>query len=110
MTTLDFRRAKKNCMKIVLNDERETKLSLLQPTKQLFERMVVMSEEIGNLSGSDLEALDEVYAVCAELMSRNKEGIVVGKNNLESILDFEDVVIFLNAYSNFVAGIVHGKN
>ena len=110
MTTLDFRKTKKNFMKIVLNDEKETKLSLLQPTKQLFERMVAMSEEMGSLSGSDLEALDGVYAVCAELMSRNKEGIVVGKNNLENILDFEDVVTFLNAYSSFVAGIVQGKN
>lgn len=110
MTTLDFRKARKHYLKITLNDEQETKLSLLQPTKQLFERMVAMSEEMGNLSGSDMEALDEVYGVCAELMSRNKEGIVVGKNNLESILDFEDIVLFLNTYSSFVAGIVHGKN
>ena len=110
MTTLDFRKTKKNYLKIVLNDERETKLSLLQPTKQLFGKMVAMSEEIGSLSDSDLDALDEVYGVCAELMSRNREGIVIGKNNLEDILDFEDIVIFLNTYSNFVAGIVHGKN
>lgn len=110
MTTLDFRKHKKNYLKITLNDEKETRLSLLQPTKHLFERMIAMSEEVGNISGSDLDALDEVYSVCAELMSRNKEGIVVGKNNLESILDFEDIVVFLNAYSNFVAGIVRGKN
>lgn len=110
MTTLDFRKHKKNCLKITLNDEKETKLSILQPTKQLFQKMVAMSHEVGNISGSDLDALDEVYGVCAELMSRNKEGIVVGKNNLEAILDFEDIVVFLNAYSSFVAGIVHGKN
>ena len=110
MTALDFRKTKKNCLKITLNDERETKLSLLQPTKQLFEKMVAMSEEVSGITGSNLDVLDEVYGVCAELMSRNKEGIIVGKNNLEELLDFEDVVIFLNAYSEFVAGIVHGKN
>lgn len=110
MASLDFRKTKKNYLKVTLNDDAETNISIMQPTKELFERMVAMSEEVGNISGSDLDALDEVYGVCAELMSRNREGIVVGKNNLEDILDFEDIVIFLNAYSSFVAGIVHGKN
>lgn len=110
MTTLDFRKQKKNYLKVTLNDEKETNLSIMQPTKELFEKMVSMSEEIGDLAGSDLDALDEVYGVCAELMSRNKEGIVVSKSNLENTLDFEDIVIFLNAYSTFVAGIIQGKN
>lgn len=110
MTSLDFRSRKKNYLKITLNDADETKLSVLQPTKLLFQKMVAMSEEVGNISSTDMDALDEVYAVCAELMNRNKEGIVVSKANLESCLDFEDIVIFLQAYSSFVASIVHGKN
>ena len=110
MTTLDFRKQKKNYLKVTLNDEKETNLSIMQPTKELFEKMVAMSEEMTDLASSDLDALDEVYGVCAELMSRNKEGIIVSKSNLENTLDFEDIVIFLNAYSTFVAGIVNGKN
>ena len=110
MTTLDFRKTKKNYLKITLPDEAETSLSVLQPTKELFHKMVAMSEEVGSISGSDLDALDEVYGVCAELMSRNKEGLVVSKSNLEHILDFEDVVTFLRAYSAFVGALVHGKN
>lgn len=110
MTSLDFRKAKKNYLKVTLNDAAETNLSVMQPTKELFERMVAMSEEVANISGSDLEALDEVYGVCAELMSRNKEGLIISKSNLESTLDFEDIVMFLQAYSAFVAGVVHGKN
>ncbi|MBR3690849.1 MAG: hypothetical protein IKL97_07120 [Eggerthellaceae bacterium] len=110
MTSLDFRKTKKNYLKVTLNDDAETNLSIMQPTKELFERMVAMSEEVANISGSDLEALDEVYGVCAELMSRNKEGLIVSKSNLEATLDFEDIVMFLQAYSAFVAGIVHGKN
>lgn len=110
MTSLDFRKTKKNYLKVTLNDAAETNLSVMQPTKELFERMVAMSEEVANISGSDLEALDEVYGVCAELMSRNKEGLIISKSNLESTLDFEDIVMFLQAYSAFVAGVVHGKN
>lgn len=110
MTSLDFRKTKKNYLKVTLNDDAETNLSIMQPTKDLFERMVAMSEEVANISGSDLEALDEVYGVCAELMSRNREGLIVSKSNLEATLDFEDIVMFLQAYSAFVAGIVHGKN
>lgn len=110
MTTLDFRKQKKNCLRITLNDANETRLSVMQPTKKLFQKMVAMSEEVAGMDGTEHDALDEVYAVCAELMSRNKEGIVVGKNNLEETLDFEDIVTFLRAYNAFVAGIVHGKN
>lgn len=110
MSTLDFRKQKKNYLKITLNDEEETKLSLLQPTKGLFQKMVAMSEDVGRMEGTDIDALDEVYAVCAELMSRNKEGIHLSKEILEETLDFEDIVIFLKAYNAFVAGIVHGKN
>ena len=110
MTTLDFRKTKKNYLKVTLNDANETHLSIMQPTKELFEKMLAMSEDVANISGSDLDALDEVYEVCAELMSRNKEGLIVSKSNLEATLDFEDVVTFLQTYSTFVAGIVHGKN
>lgn len=110
MTSLDFRKTKKHYLKVTLNDAAETNLSIMQPTKELFERMVVMSEEVASISGSDLEALDEVYGVCAELMSRNKEGLIISKSNLASTLDFEDIVTFLQTYSTFVAGIVHGKN
>lgn len=110
MTTLDFRKTKKNYLKVTLNDASETNLSIMQPTKELFEKMLAMSDEVGRMTGADLDALDEVYEVCAELMSRNKEGLIVGKSNLEATLDFEDIVTFLQAYSTFVAGIVHGKN
>lgn len=110
MTTLDFRKQKKNYLKVTLPDEAETSLSVLQPTKELFHKMVSMSEEVAGISGSDLDALDEVYGVCAELMSRNKEGLVVSKSNLERSLDFEDIVTFLRAYGAFVGAMVHGKN
>lgn len=110
MTALDFRKQKKNCLEIILNDAAETKISVMQPTKRLFHRMAAMSEEVAGMGGADLDVLDEVYGVCAELMSRNREGIVVGKNNLEETMDFEDIVTFLQAYNAFVAGIVGGKN
>jgi len=98
-------------LKVTLNDEAETNLSIMQPTKELFEKMVAMSDQVGGMTGADFDALDEVYGVCAELMSRNKEGIVVGKSNLENTLDFEDIVTFLKAYGAFVAGIIgNAKN
>lgn len=110
MASLDFRKQKKNYLKVTLNDEAETNLSIMQPTKELFGKMVAMSDEVGRMDGADLDALDEVYSVCAELMSRNKEGLVVSKSNLEHSLDFEDIVTFLRAYSAFVGAMVHGKN
>ena len=92
-----------------MNDEAGTKLSLLQPTKSLFQKMASMSEEVGSIDYADLDALDEVYGVCAELMSRNKEGIKVTAEMLAGALDFEDIVLFLQSYGEFVASVIHGS-
>ena len=92
-----------------MNDEAGTKLSLLQPTKSLFQKMASMSEEVGSIDYADLDALDEVYGVCAELMSRNKEGIKVTVEMLAGALDFEDIVLFLQSYGEFVASVIHGS-
>ena len=109
MTTLDFRKQRKACLKVTLSDKAETRLSLLQPTKSLFQKMASMSEEVGSIDYADLDALDEVYGVCAELMSRNREGIEVTAEQLAETLDFEDIVVFLQSYGEFVASVIHGS-
>ena len=68
-----------------------------------------MSEEVGSIDYADLDALDEVYGVCAELMSRNREGVEVTAEQLAEILDFEDIVVFLQSYGSFVASVIHGS-
>ena len=82
---------------------------MLQPTKSLFQKMASMSEEVGSIDYADLDVLDEVYGVCAELMSRNKEGIKVTVEMLAGALDFEDIVLFLQSYGEFVASVIHGS-
>lgn len=110
MATLDFRNHQKTYLNLTLPDEKETSLKVMQPTKELFTKMTEMSTRVGSMAGSDLDALNEVYEVCAELISRNKEGITFTKEELEGVLDFEDIVVFLRAYSTFVSEIVFGKN
>ena len=110
MATLDLRNHNKTYLKLTLPDEKETSLRVMQPTKELFTRMTEMSVRVGGMTGNDLDALSEVYEVCAELISRNKEGIAFAKEEIESILDFEDIVVFLRTYSTFVSEIVLGKN
>ena len=82
---------------------------MLQPTKSLFQKMASMSEEVSSIDYADLDALDEVYGVCAELMSRNKEGIKVTAEMLAGALDFEDIVLFLQSYGEFVVSVIHGS-
>ena len=110
MATLDFRKSKKTYLNVTLPDEKETKLAVLQPTKELFTKMIEMSSRVSAVNGSDLSALDEVYEVCAELISRNKQGVSYTKEQVEKLLDFEDIVLFLNTYSTFVGEIMRGKN
>lgn len=110
MPSLDLRKHRKSYLKLTLPDEEETKLSVMQPTKELFGKMTDMSANIGTMTGSDYTALDEVYEVCAELISRNKEGVYMTRAQLEELLDFEDIVVLLRTYSEFVASIMSEKN
>ena len=110
MAMLDLTNHKKTYLQLTLPDKKETVLNIMQPTKELFTKMTEMSTRIGGMVGNELDALNEVYEVCAELISRNKENVSFTREELESILDFEDIVVFLRTYSAFVSEIVFGKN
>lgn len=106
--SLDFNKIKKNYLNITLNDENQTKLSVFTPTK------ILMSELMSNLpddmSNTSEEDLAELYDLSARLMSRNKQGITVTGEQLEEILDVEDLVIFFNAYTDFITELMNEKN
>ena len=54
--------------------------------------------------------MNDLYFTCARLMSRNKGGVKITKEFLEDIFDFEDILIFFNAYMDFIHGVTGSKN
>lgn len=107
--TLDFNKVKKNYLTITLNDEEKTKLLVMTPTKRL---LAELTDHLPDTSGGmpSEEDLKALYDFSAQLMSRNKAGRKVTGEELEAVLDFEDLIIFFNAYMDFVLSTVNGKN
>ena len=111
--SLDFNALKKRHLTITLRDKEKTTLMLTMPTKRDMERLISMSENLQAMkdtSDVDLDIMDDLYIICAELMSRNKADIEVMPEQLEKCMDFEDIMLFFTTYMNFINDITSVKN
>lgn len=109
---LNYNNLKKKYLSVTLADENNTVLLVGMPTKSIMDELTSLEGSIETLDAdsADLEALDDMYRVCAKIMSRNKCGIKITKEYLEDVFDYEDITIFLDAYTNFIGEISSVKN
>lgn len=81
------------------------------PTKAIMDDMLLLQSSLESMGDDDTAtATEDLYKACARIMSRNKMGIKISPEHLANIFDFEDVLIFFNAYMEFVSEIVNAKN
>jgi hypothetical protein len=107
---LDFTKQKKEYLTVKLNDEKNTVLMIGTPTKAILREFIAINERINEDGGADTEAINDLYNVCAKVMSFNKGGIKITADYLEPFFDIEDVMIFFNAYTEFMSSITNAKN
>lgn len=110
---LNFNNVKKSYLNVTLADENNTVLLIGTPTKAIMDDLVALQDSINTINDEEeanIEATDELYGACAKLMSRNKAGIKITKEYLGEIFDFEDIIIFFNAYMDFVDEVTSAKN
>ena len=107
MQELDFNLIKRHYLPITLNDENKTHLDIMTPTKRLYSAILTLPDMEGEVKPEDL---DQIYYVCAQLMSRNKQSRKVTREDLKECLDYEDLALFMAAYVNFLAEIASEKN
>lgn len=105
--SLNFNSIAKKHLTVTLNDEKNTTLLVLSPTKKI---MDILTSIESNSVSSEKEQTETLYTACAAIMSRNKGGIKVSKDLLEDIFDIEDIMIFFNAYMNFMNEQMSAKN
>lgn len=106
---LDFNKIKKRYFTVTLADDQNTKLMICTPTKEIMDEFISMNDSLRAENMGD-DAIDELYELCAKIMSRNKGGIKITKKELDSILDFEDVILFIQSYTEFINELVNSKN
>ena len=111
MKTLNFNNAKKQFLTVTLADEKNTTLMIGTPTKAIMDDLVILQEKMTSVSDSESnEALNDLYSACARVMSRNKGGIKITQEYLFEVFDFEDIILFFNAYTDFIGEVVASKN
>lgn len=107
--TLDFNTLKKQYLTVKLPDENKTTLMVYTPTKAILDSFLNMRESLAGNSLGD-EAIEELYDVVGKVMSCNKGGIKVTKKEVEELFDFEDIIIFIKAYTEFISEVSNSKN
>lgn len=106
--TLDFNKVKKQYFTITLNDDNQTKLQVMTPLKkQVAELTELLPDDADNPSDDDLSAL---FDLAARLMSRNRQNYKIEASLLEDILDYEDLCIFFDTFTDFIVEVTDSKN
>lgn len=109
---LNFNTVKKAYLPVTFADEKKTTIFVGTPTKAIMDDLALLQasiEEIGE-DGVNDNASDDLYEACAKVMSRNKTGAKITKEFLSEVFDYEDVVIFFNAYMDFITEVIGSKN
>lgn len=108
--TLDFNKIKKQYLTIKFADEEKTTIMIGTPTKHIMGELIALDSILNAEGDISSEDMDELYSVIAKVMSRNKTNKKIEKEYLEQVFDFEDLMIFFNAYLEFINTLASEKN
>lgn len=106
--TLDFNKLKKKFMTVTLADENNTVLMINTPTKAIMDGFLAMRDSLSEDMEND--ALDELYDIVARIMSHNRNGKKFTKEEVQELFDYEDIIIFIRAYTEFINEVIDAKN
>lgn len=107
--TLNFNELKKKYFTVILPDDKKTTLRIGTPTKAIFDEFTSIKDTLEG-DGVEDEALNELYNICAKLLSHNKGGIKISRDEVAELFDFEDIIIFIRAYTDFISEVTNSKN
>lgn len=107
---LDFTTRKKEYLTVKLNDEKKTVLLVGTPTKGILDEFIAINNQIEENDGANTEAVNDLYRICAKIMSFNKGGIDITPDYLATFFDVEDITYFIQGYSAFISSVTNSKN
>ena len=108
---LNFNTLKKTYLPVTLKDDSIPTLLITTPTKKDMDLLVEMNNKLQDASiDQEVGGIDELYDICAKLMSRNIGNVTVTTEQLEECMDVEDIIIFLTTYTAFINEVTGLKN
>lgn len=113
METLNFNKYRPPILPIEMLDDEHTVIHVVPPTVDLQEELRARSADLhALLEGGDDEKRTALFDLAARLMSCNRNMRTITPEQLTTTyrLDEEDMVVFFEAYTNFVRRIENAKN
>lgn len=111
--TLNFNTIVPPTLPLVMRDEAQTEITVVSPTEGLVEELQAIAPHMTEMLQSDeSQAIPAIYDLAAKLISCNKEGLAVSVDDLRNKykLNLEALIVFYNAYMDFLAEITNAKN
>ena len=113
METLHFNQYRPPILPIEMLDDEHTIIQVVPPTVALQEELRARSADLhALLSGGDDEKRTALFDLAARLMSCNRNMRAITPEQLKTTFRLveEDLVVFFEAYTNFVRRIENAKN
>lgn len=109
---LNFNTTKKRYLRVTLADEKNTVLLVGTPTKKALSALFDVQDRLAAIESDEvsMDVLDDLYAVCATVLSRNKAGVEITQEQLEDLLDLDDIILLFTAYMQFIGEETDKKN
>lgn len=113
---LNFNNIKRHYWRVVLSDDEQTKLDIKLAEKSTVVKLMDIYKDIDDLKNitveelQDRDILDDLYNICAILLSRNKQGRIFTKEEVAAMWDVEEIIIFCHGYTQFIEDEVKRKN
>lgn len=101
--SFDFNKIQRKYFNVTLKNGKT--LMVAMPRKATFEKM----SEATNIDKDSPNAYDEICGVMVEILNNNKQGYKVNFNEVKKY-DLEEIMAFMNAYSDFVQQLATEKN
>ena len=113
MNTLQFDRYRPPIFPVEMLDKQRTIIHITPPTVDLQEELRARIGDLRELlDGADDDVGRGLFDLAARLMSCNRNMRQITPEQLRTAygLDEEDLVVFFEAYADFLKGIEHAKN
>lgn len=98
--SFDFNKVKRSYFPTTLKDG--TKLQVKMPAKKTFEKLLALDISEASSKEEAVEVISALDTMCAELLSNNVAGHDVDADYMNDNYDFEEKMLFLDAYMDFV--------
>ena len=111
--TLDFNKVVKPTLRLIMPNEEKTVIEVSSPTERLVEELQEIAPQLSHAveSGSGAQTRD-IYDLAARLISCNRSCLSVSAEDLRDkyCMNLESLIIFFNAYLDFINEITNAKN